>query len=183
VRQLACFLFLCLAIPVCAQEPMIPSSELSAYVRMLELQGKAKNTPLVYWSSSVAPRLDGMQIDSSHVWSGRYALRPVGASTSGPEFRLIDPHLDLTYNSAFPRTTNDGAAWAGRGLSGVLRGGAEMRWGRFSVRLDPSLVYAQNSDFGLGVGPGNSRSPYAYPWQSNIDFPQRFGTQALSFGD
>lgn len=172
-----------IAVPARAQELMIPASELTAYVRMLELQGKATNTPLVYWGSSTAPRVNGLTIDSSHVWSNRYRLTPHSPAAQRPEFRLLDPRVDLTYNSAFPRTTNDGAAWAGRGLSGVLRGGAELRWGRFTARLYPSLVYAQNSDFTLGVGPANTRSPYAYPWEGGIDFPQRFGTQALAVGD
>ena len=161
----------------------MPASEIASYVRFLELTGKASGTPLVYWASSTAPRLNGLKVDSAHLWSRRYPLAPISEKPQRAEFRLIDPHVDLVYNSEFPRTTNDGAAWAGRGLSGVLRGGVEVRWGPFTGRLNPSFVYAQNSLFKLGVGPESTRSPYVYPWRYGIDFPQRFGDSALSFAD
>ena len=183
VRRFVAFLLLVIAVPARAQELMIPASELTAYVRMLELQGKATNTPLVYWASSTAPRVKGLTVDSAHVWRDRFALRPRSERPERLEVNLLDAQADLVYNSGFPRISNDGAAWAGKGASGVVRGGAEARWGRLTARLYPSLVYAQNSAFPLAVGRGNSRSPYAYPWQGGIDFPQRFGAAAVSFLD
>ncbi|MEO7360456.1 MAG: hypothetical protein ABI120_09000, partial [Gemmatimonadaceae bacterium] len=183
MRQLSAFLLFMCALPLGAQELLTPASELTSYVRLLELLGKASNTPLVYWSSSTAPHHNGLTVDSTHVWSNRYSLSAPSERPRRPQFRLSDAHVDLVFNSAFPRTENDGALWAGRGVSGVLRGGGEVRWGGFTARVAPSFGYAQNRDFELGVGPGNTTSPYAYPWQANIDFPQRFGTSALKYAD
>lgn len=166
-----------------AQALLTPASELASYVRLLELQGKAQETPMVYWSSSTAPRRNGFAVDSGHVWSRRFSLAAPGEQPQRPTFRVLDAQADLFFNSDFPRNTNDGAVWAGRGLSGTLRGAVEARWRGFTARVAPTFGYSQNRDFTLGTGPGTSATPFAYPWQQNIDFPQRFGTASLTFAD
>jgi len=171
------------AFRVDAQNPMLPASEISGFVRLLELQGKATGSPLVYWSSSTTPRTFGLTVDSAHLWSERYSLAPAAGRTNHFRYRLLDARADLSYNSGFPRSENDGAAWAGRGVSALVQGGAEVRWGPFTGRFYPSLVYAQNSAFELGQGPGTAKSPYAYPWHVGIDFPQRFGTTSVAVFD
>ena len=188
MQRLSAFLLLFGALPlpvprVQAQELLTPASELASYVRLLELQGKAKSTPLVYWSSSTVPRRHGLTVDSGHVWSRRYSLSALSERPRRPEFRLLDTHVDVVFNSTFPRNANDGALWAGRGVSGVLRGGADLRWRGFTARVAPTFGYAQNREFRLGAGPGNLNTPFAYPWQPGIDFPQRFGASAITFAD
>src|SRR5262249_20079399 len=138
--------------------------------------------PLVYWASSTEPRSHGFTVDSAHVWGSRYRF-PAAVATKTPSFRQLDARASVTYSSAFPRTLNDGVAWAGRGVSAIVSAGGEVRWGPLTGRLYPSFVYAENRDFNLAVGPQSVRSPYAYPWQNGIDFPQRFGHDALAFAD
>lgn len=180
LRPLLALLFVSATMPLHAQQPMTPASAISDYVRLLELQGKASGTPLVYHAASTAPRLHGLTVDSAHLWSRRYPLALRGERSRGIAFWTLDGQADLTYNSSWPTTSNDGAAWAGRGLSGIVRAGAEIVWGPFTGRLYPSVVYAENRSFTLGSGPGSVRSRYAYPWQNAIDFPQRFGDAALT---
>ncbi|MBX9928411.1 MAG: capsule assembly Wzi family protein [Gemmatimonadaceae bacterium] len=162
-----------------AQQPLVPASPLSDYVRFLELQGKARQTPLVYWASSTAPSAGGLVVDSAHLWADRYALATRAATTRRFALRILDSQSDIVYNSGFPRTVNDGAAWGGRGLSATVRGGADVTWGPFTGRLYPTVVYAQNRAFPLGTGPASPGSPYAYPWNADIDLPQRFGESAM----
>lgn len=168
---------------VASTELLLPASELSSYVRVLELDGKAKKAPLGYWSSSTEPRRGGLSVDSGHVWSGRYSLSAVDRHTQRAAFRILDTRAELLFNSAFPRTANDGAVWMGRGLTAVVRGGAEMQWRGFTARLAPTFAYSQNRTFPLGAGPGNDSSEFAYPWQADIDFPQRFGTDPVTLAD
>ncbi len=183
MRRLSTVLALAVALPVAhlyAQDLMIPASEITSYVRFLELQGKATGSPLVYWSSSTTPRAHGLTVDSAHIWSKRYSLAATVDMSPHAEFRFLDENVNVVYNSTMPRTANDGALWAGKGLSTIISAGGELRWGHFTARLYPSVVYAQNQAFTLAVGPGNTASPYAYPWHAGIDFPQRFGTSSLS---
>lgn len=183
VLRLTALLLLTCALPLGAQELLTPASELSAYVRLLELQGKAKDTPLVYWSASTEPRRNGLALDSTHLWASRYSLGARSVKPAKPEFRLLETRADLLFNSSFPRVENDGALWAGRGISGTVRAGAEVRWRWFTARLAPTFGYSQNREFVLGSGPGNDSSAFAYPWAKDIDFPQRFGTEPISFAD
>ena len=176
MRRLSTIFALAIAVPLYAQDPMIPASEITGYVRLLELQGKATGTPLVYWSSSTTPRQYGLTVDSAHLWSGRYTLAPRTEQPQQAALRWLDPQATFVYNTAYPRSANDGALWQGRGLSSIVSGGAEFRWGHLTARLFPSLVYSQNASFPLATGPGTTNSKYAYPWEGGIDFPQRFGT-------
>lgn len=170
---------LAVAAPLYAQDPMVPASEITGYVRLLELQGKATGTPLVYWSSSTTPRQHGLTVDSTHLWSGRFTLTPQSDLPKEAEFRWLDPQATFDYNSAFPRNANDGALWQGRGLSAIVSAGGELRWGHLTARLYPSVVYAQNAaSFPLATGPGTTNSAFAYPWEAQIDFPQRFGNSS-----
>jgi hypothetical protein len=162
---------------------MIPASELTEYVRMLEVAGKATGTPLVFWSSSLTPRQDGLRVDADHPWARRYPLASGDERPAGLVTRSLGLQADALYNSWYPRTGNDGALWVGKGASGIVQGGVELRWGRVTARLYPAYVYATNLTFDLGSGPGTAKSPFAYPWHAGIDYPQRFGNSPVSFVD
>ncbi len=179
LRRVLALLGICAA-RLGAQEPMIPSSEIMDYVRMLELLGQASGTPLVYWSSSTAPRTGGLQVDAGHLWSTGHDLTARVAQPRGLEVRPLRAYATMVYNSAFPRTSNDGALWAGKGLSAIISAGLDLRWGPLSARLQPELTYSENRSFPLATGPGTSRSPFAYPWHIGIDYPQRFGSSAYT---
>jgi len=90
------------------------------------------------------------------------------------------------YNSRYPRTANDAALWAGRGVSTAVSAGARLTWGPVTAVLDPTAYYSQNRAFDLApeTGRGVDRSglsPYAYAWQNGrIDWPERFGPEAFT---
>ena len=155
-------------------------SELDDYLRLLELDGRLTQAPLIFRSPSLLDAVGPVARDSAHPWAPRYALNPRPA-VQGPSLALLDPELRATYNSAYPRGTNDGALWAGRGASFALSAGARLAWGPLTAVLDPALRWTQNRAFALAPdsGLGIDRaglSRYAYPWQhGRIDLPERFG--------
>ena len=100
---------------------------------------------------------------------------------------------------------NDGALWAGRGISSRTSAGIAWRAGRVSVVLAPELITSSNLYFELRV-PWIERPPippdrslFQFEWYAygpySIDMPTRFGTEpakrlhpgnssvALRFGD
>ncbi len=80
------------------------------------------------------------------------------------------------FNSAYPRDANNGALWAGRGVSTAFSAGAEVRWGVLSAALQPTLAYQQNRAFQMAPADFTGYSPYIYPFHGPaIDWPQRFG--------
>ena len=96
---------------------------------------------------------------------------------------VFDAVWHSTYNSAFPYGQNDGAMWAGRGLSTQLTAGGVIAAGPLTVQLAPTYTWSQNKTFALGAlsdAPATA-SPYADPFHARgIDRPQRFGDEAVS---
>jgi hypothetical protein len=78
---------------------------------------------------------------------------------------------------------NDGALWAGRGLSAEWRGGAQVLWGPVTATWYPTIWFAQNADFPTVQVSNPARSPFSYPWRADIDWPQRFGPGAVAAFD
>ena len=149
-------------------------SELEDYLRLLQIQGKSELYP---WSiRALSPReVDRLAPqDTMHPWAGHYDLQP--DSGGGLRWELVRPRVQAIYNSAFPYGSNDGAIWAGRGLTTAVQGGITARYGPLSLILAPVLFRAENAGFPLmptgAAGPlafADGRSPFA------IDAPQRFG--------
>jgi hypothetical protein len=82
----------------------------------------------------------------------------------------------MVYNSAFPFGFNDGAVWAGRGLTYVVHGGGALRIGPLSIALDPIYFSAQNAPFALVDNGLTGARRFADAQQAaSIDLPQRFG--------
>ena len=91
---------------------------------------------------------------------------------------VLAPDVVVITNSALPSALNEGALWAGRGTSALVRVGATLQRGRFRAVLWPEFTYAQNRAFDIRADTQPGRSPYAWPWasgRSNIDLPSRFG--------
>jgi hypothetical protein len=120
--------------------------------------------------------------------SPRTLLRsPMGISDSlagrGFQFMAVPLDLEATWNSAIPFSVNDGARWAGRGLSSTVRAGIRMRWGPVHANLVPEIVGVQNALFQIVPSPSDSLQPFANPWHSfnhTIDAPLRFGSQPFT---
>ena len=120
------------------------------------------------WIGSVAEdRLRDAQLVDT-VGTAGFLLRSAGADfarrtpgVAGASVTLIAPSVRVTTNSALPFTLNDGAQWAGRGTSALVRAGVAARVGRLRVVLAPEAVYAGNAAFDFRPSGRAARSPFA----------------------
>lgn len=108
---------------------------------------------------------------------------------SVPWRRFVPPTFTAVVNSALPYSMNDGALWAGRGLSVRAVGGLAMARGRLRVLIAPEYDLTANAqfDFDRDLFKFHRPSPpeprygggYANPWYSapySADLPWRFGS-------
>lgn len=149
-------------------------SEAEAYLRILQVAGQV---PLRPWSvRAFSPvELDGMAPDSAHPWAARLPARDSGAA----RLRWIRPETGLAWHSGFPGGGNDGPVWEGRGVTGRVSAGVELRAGPLTVRLEPLAFWAENRAFDLMAHSDTTRPPLADPDRPRtIDQPQRFGEDA-----
>ena len=151
-------------------------SELEDYLRSLQLLDTAARQP---WSlRGFSPvQLDAMAPDdNAHPWAHRFTFRRDSAARM--ETRLVRPRTQLLYNSAFPHGVNDGAVWAGRGVTGVVEGGAALRWGPLTAIVSPVAFWSQNTSF--PIIENGLEEPYRWGsglYTSAVDYPQRFGAE------
>lgn len=159
------------------QHLVLLGGEREDYLRLLSLSGRVQYDPIVFRSPS---RLAWVYTDSAHPWEGRLGFRRREVSPQRPVAALLPVELDWYYNSAFPRSPNDGVVWAGKGLTGAISAGAEVRWGFLSATAYPTVYWSENRAFELAPVSYSNRSRYAYPWHRNIDLPQRFGDASFA---
>ena len=177
LSTLAFWTAIAVAPPALAQDrSKMVGGELDEYLRLLELEGKAGGMPLVFGSFSSGRY---MTADSNHLWGARYRLEGQQTRPTTVTVSHIFPTIEFLYNSAYPRSANDGALWSGKGLSGTLTGGASATWGPVTATFYPTVYFSQNRDFVLAPITFNDRTEFAYPWSANIDWPQRFGSDAI----
>jgi hypothetical protein len=144
------------------------------FVRAAELMGAAPLRPHLIRRASTEWSPPICQRPGTPIWDNR--VRETRAA-SGLDLELLPLHTRSEYNTAYPESRNNGALWAGRGLSTAVGTGLALRWGALSAALAPQLLYHQNRNFEtprVPLPPGTS--PFAYPWlPQNIDWPVRFG--------
>lgn len=106
------------------------------------------------------------------------------ATDAGPRLWVVAPEAVVTTNSSLPASANDGALWAGRGVSALVHGGFAARAGRVTLVLVPELTYAQNLPFqtiqSALSGQTPATGPFQAPWFTgpySVDLPLRFGDQ------
>jgi hypothetical protein len=99
---------------------------------------------------------------------------------------VVGPELYLAHNSRLPFSQNDGALWAGRGLSWRFSAGITASRGRWRLVFMPEVADAQNRRF-VDADPTQGynrpinapgRSDFASPWNQHpfpADVPVRFG--------
>lgn len=107
----------------------------------------------------------------------RERVLPARERTGGAEVRMLAVQGRTFFNSGYPDTRNDGALWAGRGVSADLAAGVELRWGILSAAAAPVVLYQQNRAFQVDSVGDPAFSPFRNPWYfaTSIDLPQRFG--------
>jgi len=147
------------------------------YLRYLQISDKAALYP---WSlrEFSQPELAKMAVArGSHPWSGKGNYRDLPSRFS---FTILPAKAVFRYNSGFPYGSNDGAVWAGRGLTSALDLGFALRVGPLSATFNPIAFIAQNRTFSLQPN-GSATNPFADPlFATTLDRPQRFGERAYS---
>jgi len=151
--------------------------ELDNYLRYLQTIGKV---PLGAWGLRPfsAPEVDSLsKISGAHPWQRSWLFE----SDSAHHFSVLPVTATAGFNSAFPWGSNDGAVWAGRGLTTSLQGGVAAAWGPVSLVVNPIVFRAENTAFTLApngqTGNGVFRDG---DFPNNVDLPQRFGNGAYS---
>lgn len=159
-----------------APHHVVAGSSDEDYLRYLQIAGLVRLYP---WSlrEFSQPELKRLAVArGSHPLSGKgdYTDSPARSS-----FTILPINTVFRYNSSFPYGSNDGAVWAGRGLTSALDLGFAFRVGPLSGTFNPIAFSAQNRAFELQ--PNGSTNPFADPlFPGNVDRPQRFGTRSYS---
>ena len=181
--RLACALALVLACagPLAGQEGYLlreatAGSEAERYLRVLQTLGEV---PLYPWgvrgfSPAEVARL--APADTAHPWTTRLAA---DSGAGGLRVELLRPALGVGFQSSLPEAGNDGAVWAGRGVTGTVSAGVALRAGALSLRLEPLAFWTENRGFALMPTGAVGELRYADPQRPRaIDAPQRFGDGA-----
>ena len=114
----------------------------------------------------------------SHPWSGKADYKDYPAKYS---FKILPVNLVFRVNTAFPYGSNDGAVWAGRGLTSAIDLGFALRVGPLSATINPIAFRSENTAFELQATGIPGAGQYADPlFPADIDRPQRFGDGAYS---
>lgn len=155
---------------------VFPNSRSETYLRYLQVSGAVPAYPwgLRGFSPSESRRLAVKR--GTHPRSRSDFSSAAGDAT---RLRLLPLVGELRGNSAFPYGSNDGAVWAGRGLTASVTGGIAFPGRPLSLVLAPTAFISQNAGFALlengQVGDGRfADGRYA----SSVDRPQRFGDAA-----
>jgi len=162
-----------------ARAEVYAGSEFETYLRNLQVLGIVRLYP---WSARrfTAAEVDRLlPADSTHPWTARYDWRP--APTRGISVAVTRPEVASRVNTTFPFGYNDGAVWAGRGITLSAQGGLTARYGPLAAALVPLVSWASNSAFRLQPNGTTGVLQYEdgrYPF--DIDLPQRFGPGAYA---
>lgn len=114
------------------------------------------------------------------------------ADSNPAPFRIaaVVPEVFLTSQQSFPMPANDGALWAGKGVSYSVTGGVAIcgRNARWGAVIAPTYWFAGNEDFDIPDNPQivppirRDYSPWASPYHympRSLDSPRRFGDAPL----
>jgi hypothetical protein len=150
-------------------------SETESYLRNVDLSDTSSNQGWLIRPMSPAQISGLARTLGNNVWEGRLARS--AASASQFDFRFLSPGGSIRFNSQFPYGSNDGAIWAGRGVTMAAQGGLYARMGPLSLTLLPTVFRAENSAFPLAAStlPCGCGQP---GYDGAVDRPQRFGAAA-----
>jgi hypothetical protein len=148
---------------------VLAGSELENYLRALQVAGIVKPYP---WSVRGFSSRETVALAPPDT-----ALHPWKISDQRLRSRFAaGASFSSAFNSSFPYGGNDGALWAGRGLTIGATAGVVLRAGPLSVVAAPVAFVSQNSSFRLL---DNGRSGNAAfndgRFPLTVDRPQRFG--------
>ena len=172
LRKLIIILISVLFSLIGSSQVIIPGDYAREYYDLLLFQDTSLNKPINQFPSIIKQyHKDGSP--SWNVWGENFNLdfSKAGEKSS---FYLVDPILRYNYNSLTPRSYNDGAQWNGKGSNLFLSGGVAGHIGILHYAFVPNIQVSQNRNFEIPDTP-TERSEFAYPFDSRIDWVQRFG--------
>ena len=149
-------------------------TESETYLRYLDLSDSLSNS-----SWLIRPLSEGQVVNASHnLGAHPWQVRLAGwkAAPARAEAGLLSPNASIRFNSRFPYGSNDGAIWAGRGVTLAAQLGAYAHVGPLTVKLLPIVFRSANNPFPLAPSPlpcGCGEPLYS----TVVDRPQRFGSQ------
>jgi hypothetical protein len=142
------------------------------YLRVLQDVGLVQPYP---WTSREFGPLELQSLiptDTAHPWCARVRRLPYAFS----DFYWLAPDAQGIYNSTFPYGFNDGALWAGKGLTTAAQAGFAGHVWRLSFTGEPMVFRAENASFPLLPNGQTGRLAFADGVNPLIiDQPQRFG--------
>ncbi len=107
---------------------------------------------------------------------------PPREAVPGPEpvprlrWELVPPESLTRVLTGWADDRNDGALWAGRGLSSSIAAGVRARWMWFTAQLAPLAAWQENAPFFAPPSPTPGQSRWANPFNyGSIDLPLRMG--------
>lgn len=142
-------------------------------LRMRQLQGQAPVTALTVRRPSTESMRPLCDADFP---------APAGIDIGAVSAQLLPVRVRATNNSAYPVDINNGALWAGYGLSSALSLGATFRAGPLSAGIYPTVAHHQNGSYRTAPVSGTVHSPFTYG-NRTIDWVQRFGPDPFTVVD
>src|SRR6266513_4755602 len=107
------------------------------YLRLLQLTGVVKPSSWLMRSGS-APTVLASSDSAANPWHNSLGLSDT-TRRGHWALNIFDPNAISTFNSRLPAIENIGALWSGRGVSGAVDGGVELRYGPVWLTLAPSV--------------------------------------------
>lgn len=103
-----------------------------------------------------------------------------GAAAAARSWQVLPVTVATHWNSAYPRSVNDGASWRGVGLNVEAGAGLQFRWRFLSAAIAPEVTHNENADHPATTATFADRSSFANPYHVYIDLPKRPGTDPLT---
>jgi len=154
------------------------------YARLLEIQGKDVNNPILFHSNQTEIwQYDSIPHDSLTFWQDQLKYYQ-DSKEKGLNIYALSPRIDYTYNSKYSRTYNDGPLWSGRGSTIGINAGIKLKWGPITGVLYPNFYHAQNKHY-KRQSPGQTglnprQNELNYQLSNQIDWVQIFGFEPFS---
>jgi hypothetical protein len=170
---------------VCASAPPVTvGSEWERYVRVTQTVGAV---PLEPWTiRQFGPRQWRALVptDTTLPWSRSRFAAAGTRCWRGLTLSALPVRAHAIHNSGFPFGGNDGAVWAGRGVTGAVDAGVSATAGPLTVTIAPVAVASQNARFALRPHSLAESRPFAdWRYPMRIDLPQRFGDDPYVYLD
>jgi hypothetical protein len=138
--------------------------------------GEVRGDPWSIRNFSRSQSIALQNIVGAHPWAARFAP---AKSKSQLSWQILPASFSVIANSAFPFGGNDGAVWAGKGLTTVFGAGVTASWYHFTLTLAPQFFRDENSSFALMPNGQTGRLAFADgQFPDAVDRPQRFGASA-----